>query len=130
MRHTASTIIVKNDSLYKAISNHCQNVLYPKLSHTVRERFKHETPCFMAIEDLPNGNMVNIDYIEPEVCLVENRTCFQFTHSRDNNLSVQIFEPASPSELQIRLSNGNVLKTTLIIPPADLYKVRAYPNFY
>lgn len=118
-RQVSSTMTVLNDVLHGHIKAQCEIDLLSGLDHIMRRKLEQHTPCFVVTERPPlfGTDEVNFASIKPSIQKDEHgRLFFSYVHSRNPDLYIQVFEPASPSPIKIHLSQGTVLTSTLQEP--------------
>lgn len=111
----AVTVTAFSDKLHNQIRDQCETDLLSKLSGIKRRNVEAESPLYIVTEQMPalDTSQINFASIKPTIEKGKNRLSFKYIHSRNPNLFVEVFEPASPSEVIIHLSEDNVLSATL-----------------
>lgn len=116
---TVSTTMLKNDILHERIRDTCREHLRNDLSFTQTklEYFEKNAPSFVVAEKLPcsgDDELVNAQWYRDRESEIDNRKAYKYSHSNNRGLFVRIFEPASPSVMQVGLPDGKIHTTKLV----------------
>lgn len=104
-----SRTVIENKNLHTEIKAKFELEFLSTLDEDQKSKFLKYTPCFVMTEtELPiNNEHIKIATIKPTLTSVEGRSAYTYTHSKDRSLYIRIFEPASPSDVEISAGKGN-----------------------
>lgn len=112
-RWEVTTRELRNDELHGQIQEHCKHDFLNTVLSDKRKRFKKNTPAFTVTEVLPSFD-VQFDCLKPKPEDIGDRKAYRYTHSKNRELFVRVFEPASPSETDISVPGFSLKHTKLV----------------
>lgn len=116
---------VFDDDLHEQIRVQCEVDLLSRVDEITRHKLEKETPCFVITDKIPilGDYPINFASMRPAPERLDGKLSFKYAHRGHPHLYIRVFEPASPSKVDIYFSDDTKLSTNLK-QPADIEKVR------
>ena len=113
-----STTEVKNDTLHSKIRELCKKHLRSDLGlkgSCKLRLFEQNTPGFVVTEHLPDRCGENLKSLIPGEENIGGRTAYKYTHPKHEELFFRIYEPASPSDMEIGTGSKSKTKASKLV---------------